>query len=197
MRDPSKPGPDGGRAFACPGGYRFELPTVPDHATILGVGREQWPDATTRDTKGGFPVDDTTTLEIAGALAAHTLDEYGNVEMTFGDDGTICTGCGDLIEEYADGWRGEDDGETVCPDLGTHNPGRIPLSWCNSAGIHPEPDGDSITVTLSVADPRGAFCMSIRRTEDGRLLLHVPHPDEGWLHAPLAPVHPGTYAVGA
>lgn len=58
-------------------------------------------------------------------------------------------------------------------------------------------------MSISVGDQRGAFRMTIRRIPAaagndiaGRLIMHVPHPSEPCLHAPLTELHTGTYVVG-
>lgn len=83
-----------------------------------------------------------------------------------------------------------------------HDVEAAPHGWLNFAGI--EFHGrDTVTVTLSVGDPRGAFGMTIRRVPDdldselaGKLIMHVPHPGESFAHAPLRQIHPGTYVIG-
>lgn len=62
---------------------------------------------------------------------------------------------------------------------------RAPLGWANSAQIVLDRDEDSITLLISVGDPRGAFAFTVRRTQDGELRLTVPHPSDGLLHMPL------------
>ena len=82
-------------------------------------------------------------------------------------------------------------------------PERIPFSWANSAAIILDDSDDSITVTISVGDPRGAFAFTIRRISDdakndiaGRLIMHVPYPGGGALHEKLTEHHEGTYLIG-
>lgn len=73
---------------------------------------------------------------------------------------------------------------------------RFPLSWCNSANIRQDPDDDAVHVSISVGDPRGAFAMTIRRLDDGSLVMHVPYPGESMPHMKLTDLHPGTYRIG-
>ena len=79
-----------------------------------------------------------------------------------------------------------------------------PLSWANSARIEADPDGDTLTVTISVGDPRGAFAMRVERmryiNDDGEdveeLRLSVPHPDDSLPHMTLTPLaSPGYYRI--
>lgn len=68
-----------------------------------------------------------------------------------------------------------------------------PEAWCNSAGV--DVDGDEVRVWISTGDPRGAFQMTARRTPDGVIVLHLPHPGEGLPHEDTVEIHPGTLAV--
>jgi hypothetical protein len=65
----------------------------------------------------------------------------------------------------------------------------------NSASINFDDDHMECTVTISVGDPRGAFAMTIRRLNDGKLILHVPHEAEPLPHMPLHKLHEGTYEI--
>lgn len=93
------------------------------------------------------------------------------------------------------------DGECTCGDgcdegqIEIHQWESIPLHWCNSASIHAEPDRDRVRVTISVDDPRGAFCMDVERDSDGQLWLYVPHADMSSPHAPLTQRGPGWFKV--
>lgn len=69
------------------------------------------------------------------------------------------------------------------------------LSWLNSARIFAEPSEDRVILTCSIGDPRGAFAMEIRRLDDGRIVIHLPHPGEGMAHLPTAWLHDGTLVV--
>jgi hypothetical protein len=71
-----------------------------------------------------------------------------------------------------------------------------PLSWVNSAAIDFDEASDKVTVSISVGDPRGAFVMSIYRTEEG-LRMGVPRPNDLFLHMPLREINDGFYAVGS
>jgi hypothetical protein len=142
-----------------------------------------------------------------------------SVSLEFDTDGLPvwrCRACGEDLTETADGYEADPAGP-VCwayepaddtesgPDYGEgpHDPERIPLSWCNRAGIRVDEAADSVTVSLSVGDPRGAFTFTLTRVPDdgagdlaGRIVLHTPYPDEPCPHMPLTPVRPGTYLVG-
>ncbi|WP_338596925.1 hypothetical protein [Saccharopolyspora sp. SCSIO 74807] len=129
-----------------------------------------------------------------------------------------CETCGEALYEDACGYTDES-GSAVCtayiPDAdsdddgtepetgeGPHRPQRVTLWWANGATIRTEPDEDSITVTISVGDPRGAFAFTVRRIPDdapangGRLIMHTPYPGEPLPHAELTTDHTGTYWVG-
>ncbi|MFD2414809.1 hypothetical protein [Amycolatopsis pigmentata] len=106
-------------------------------------------------------------------------------------------------------------GEATCADFepvgeidpdsgeGPHDPERIPLSWCNSAAVHTDESEDSVTVSISVGDPRGAFTFTIRRVPDdvgsnlaGHLIMHTPYAGQPLPHKELTPLHGGTFVVG-
>ena len=70
-----------------------------------------------------------------------------------------------------------------------------PLTWLNSARITTDPDDDAVHCLVSVGDPRGAFCFTVRRLPDGGMVLHLPHPGEGMAHESTREVHPGTLEV--
>lgn len=70
-----------------------------------------------------------------------------------------------------------------------------PLGWCNSAAVTLDRGEDSVTVSISCGDPRGAFAFTVRRLRDGRLVMHVPCPEDTVLHRPLRQVRPGTFDI--
>lgn len=80
-----------------------------------------------------------------------------------------------------------------------HVPVRKVLSWVNSAALDFDARDDSVTVTVSVGDPRGAFAMALRRHTpdegDPYLTLSTPCPGESWAHMPLAYLSQGYYRV--
>src|SRR3954447_13603108 len=124
---------------------------------------------------------ETVTLEFTGA------SEYR------------CRNCGEDLVETVDGIASESG--DACPDEddGEHEPERVPLSWCNSAAIQVDESDDSVTVSISVGDPRGAFTFTVRRVPDdatGKLVMHVPYPLQPSPHMTLNPLHEGTYLVG-
>lgn len=71
-----------------------------------------------------------------------------------------------------------------------------PLTWLNSARITTDPGDDAVHCVVSVGDPRGGFCMTIRRLRDGRILIHLPHPGESGAHVETREMHPGTLELG-
>jgi hypothetical protein len=142
-------------------------------------------------------------------------DLPGTVSLDFDSETAYrCRACGEELIETTAGLC-TDSGESVCPDYdpgespdsdswdGPHDPERVPLSWCNSAAVHADESEDSVTVSISVGDPRGAFTFTIRRVPDdvdgelaGQLLLHVPYGEMCSPHVPLTVLHGGTYVVG-
>jgi hypothetical protein len=150
-----------------------------------------------------------STLFVDG-VSADFIEDDTTVEVTFahGDETSRCTTCGEDLTDTVDGLASDADGQT-CPDVNddqdvrAHTPEPVPLSWANSASIRTDDGEDSITVSISVGDPRGAFCFTVRRIPDdadtnlaGRLVLHTPYPAQSMAHRPLAELRPGTYLVG-
>ena len=135
------------------------------------------------------------------------------VTLDFGDPVPYrCGGCGEELTETAAGFTTDRAGLS-CPDYqtddtstatgGPHIPVPVQLSWCNSAGISVDGTDDSVTLSVSVGDPRGAFVFTIRRVPDdvsgelaGQLVLHVPDPSDGQPHMRLTPIRPGAFLVG-
>jgi hypothetical protein len=161
-------------------------------------------------------------LSANGEMISTDFDDDSSVITFESADDTEwrCQACGEGLSEEPDGYADES-GSLVCdaydqyedpeiddvesaPDFreGPHRAQRVPLSWANSAAIHTDPGEDSITVTISVGDPRGAFAFTVRRIPDdapdngGRLIMHTPYPGEPMQHAALTEGHTGTYWVG-
>lgn len=158
------------------------------------------------------------------------VEESARVSLEFASDSGVthrCSACGADLIETSDGFQ-TDAGDTDCaahdpyddpnhspadddgpaddgPAVGTgpHSPEPIPLSWVNSAAIDTDEKDDSVTVSISVGDPRGAFSFTVRRLPDGadceiagRLIMHVPYPGEPLPHERLTEQRPGTYLIG-
>lgn len=148
-----------------------------------------------------------------------TVGNLRSVHVAVNEDGDASTHrCAECNETSSD-----PDYDEVCPELDTrtvdletcelvedpddpaegHAWDAIPHAWLNSAGISFNDSDDSVTVTVSVGDPRGAFALVIRRVPDdadsklaGKLIMHVPYPGESMAHMPLRRLHEGTYIVG-
>lgn len=160
-----------------------------------------------------------STLYIDGENPQYVEDDSVTVALELPWETTEtyrCRACGEGLVESAGGYHTESDDRTCSeyvpdhedadgPDLGAgpHDPQRIPLSWANSAAIDTDEKDDSITVSISVGDPRGAFCFTVRRIPEdagsdlaGQLVLHVPHAGQTAPHQPLCALHPGTFLIG-
>lgn len=70
-----------------------------------------------------------------------------------------------------------------------------PLTWLNSARITTDPDDDAVHCVISIDDPRGGFEITVRRLPDGRIVLHLPYPEQSSAHMPTAELHPGTLVI--
>ena len=68
-----------------------------------------------------------------------------------------------------------------------------PLTWLNSARITTDPDDDAVHCLVSVGDPRGAFCFTVRRMKGGMMVIHMPCPDEPMPHLDTRYTHSGPY----
>lgn len=131
------------------------------------------------------------------------VPETARVELNPDAPAYLCRSCGEELIKTPHGFE-DMSGEATCEYAESgHDPERIPLSWCNSADLHMDEMEDSITVSISVGDPRGAFTLTIRRVPDdvsselaGYLLMHVPYPGETTPHVELNPLHDGTHIVG-
>jgi len=82
---------------------------------------------------------------------------------------------------------------TLVVDQDGRFPREVPLGWLNSASIDVDRDRETVTLSVSVGDPRGAFTLVIRRTPDGQLIMHVP--DAGEPLYDLEKLHEGTYKI--
>ncbi|MPZ79664.1 MAG: hypothetical protein GEV28_04400 [Actinophytocola sp.] len=156
-------------------------------------------------------------LYVDGDPARLPDDTPDTVSLEFDTDYTPtyrCRACGEELTETVDGYETES-GDTTCVDFepaadtdpdygeGPHEPERIPLSWCNSAAVHTDESEDSVTVSISVGDPRGAFTFTIRRVPDdtdgdlaGHLIMHTPYVGQPLAHMDLTPLRDGTHVVG-
>jgi len=103
--------------------------------------------------------------------------------------------CDEILREIRNSGQSEGyaDSENECsvrisnPDSENgYNEGRGPLSWLNSARISTDPKDDAVHCVVSVGDPRGGFCFTVRRLRDGRIVIHMPYPKEGLPHMDTA-----------
>lgn len=149
------------------------------------------------------------------AVSCDEIPDTIRLEFKTGDSATHrCRACGEELTEAPDGYETAL-GEATCADFepvaetdpdygeGPHDPERIPLSWCNSAVVRTDESEDSVTVSISVGGPRGAFSLTIRRVPDdvdsslaGHLIMHAPYAGQPLPHMELTPLHDGTFVVG-
>jgi hypothetical protein len=105
-----------------------------------------------------------------------------------------CVGRGDASGISYDG----DATVRICNDAAENGypqePG--PLTWLNSARITADPGEDAVHCVVSVGDPRGGFCFTVRRLSDGRIVIHMPYPGESMPHMATRQLHEGTLEVG-
>ena len=144
-----------------------------------------------------------TQLYIDGDKQPYEFDEGSfrvQVETPAADgiDEDTCQECGEG-SEYIEHTYSEDEDEYS----GSHEfkAPAGPIFWANSAFLEFDEEKDSVTVGISIGDPRGAFVFTIRKLPAeadmaGRLIMHLPYPGSGWLHDTLSPLHQGTYLIG-
>jgi len=145
---------------------------------------------------------------------SETTDEKnyagGNVDpesLCTGTECEACEGWGNVMPDGTPDNQGVNT-STACATCdgsghGAHNWLTEPHAWLNSAGIHVRED--TVTVSLSLGDPRGAFTMSVERltytpegsdTEVTELRLSVPTPADTMAHMGLVPLgSPGYYRI--
>lgn len=127
------------------------------------------------------------------------------------EEATRCQHCADPIAEYPGiGWVHDGTGERWCGNLTDEEaaeddeataaaPGTsLPGNWI---GLSTDPEKESVSVQISLGDPRGCLEMTVRRWENPEtgqrgLLLSLPHPDDSTPHVDLTEWHPGTYFIG-
>lgn len=99
--------------------------------------------------------------------------------------------------EVSEGWEGVDleDVRISFPERTNGVDPDMPLSWADHVYVQLDGDNDAIVVSIGLSPYKGGFRMTIRRKEDGTLLLHCPHPNEQLLHKPLTLNHEGTYII--
>lgn len=136
------------------------------------------------------------TGDLALSKAAHGTDEVkvttydlDRVQVSFpAEDGgdPTCKHCGETItnegdDEDAD-WI-DSEGESHCQsapeddhEMGFHEPETGPGTWCNSAAIIVDDDENSVTATISVGDPRGAFAFTVRKVDRSGYCKHCGKP---------------------
>jgi hypothetical protein len=106
----------------------------------------------------------------------------------------LCRKCGAPVDGDAL-ITGNEDMLENCPKGGSHEPEPVPCAWANSAAIRVDPEEDSVTVSISVDDPRGAFTMTVRQI-DGQLYLYVPHAHMGGPHMTMTEINAGAFRLG-
>lgn len=135
-----------------------------------------------------------------------TADELDHVAVSLNENDTAaihrCEHCSQELDpdntaETLDGndpWcPGNDDGTE---DSSPHKPVIVPLTWAQNAGVILDDEQDAVHVYIAADDPRGGFQMTIRRMEDGSLIMHLPYEGMSGPHMPLKEIHAGTFKLG-
>lgn len=121
--------------------------------------------------------------------------DFDGLHVNFDEDDTKptlqCTFCGDYFVTIED--AEDEDAFCMSPESedDKHKCEPVALSWVNSAGVSCDADEDSVTVSISVGDPRGAFVMQLRRerytdtdgTEVDEIRMSLPDESDGQPHA--------------
>lgn len=128
-------------------------------------------------------------------------DENPSVRISYPDNENgydqeyRCSECGEQVTRASDDspWLDENM-HSECGHADSHTVElNHPQHWLNSARISVSDDG--VTCSVSVGDPRGAFAFTVRRLNDGRLIMHTPYPGESMPHMKLTEMQPGTYLI--
>jgi hypothetical protein len=148
------------------------------------------------------------SITVDGTNADMDDPEFEHVEVIpFAADSESVTRCTECRAEFdSDGPQGDDvncdELEDADGNVQRHTLEPLPLTWVNSAGLSLNEEEDSVTVSISVGDPRGAFTFTVRRVPaysgeySGRLMMHLPYPGESMPHAKITEIHPGTFVIG-
>lgn len=126
-------------------------------------------------------------------------ETWAHDDETYPDCGPDCSADGRYLGASSEGKDLLEDDHYTREVPAVHAPVPSPLSWWNSSAIDVDPNDNSVTVTISVGDPRGAFAFTVRQVErddeEPYLIMHTPYPGQGWAHMPLTALHEGTYRV--
>ncbi len=134
--------------------------------------------------------------DFSGPEQSYIAGDYARVQIeTPAADGMAqewcCRECGEPLNANGLGqYSHEEEYTDHAPE-----PKRVPLAWCNSSAMTWSAEEDSVTVSISVDDPRGAFAFTVRRLSDGTLVMHTPYPGEPLPHMALRELSPGTYQI--
>lgn len=96
-----------------------------------------------------------------------------------------CTACGETYDsEEGDGKPCPspefcDDEDCECKGVHPCTVEPVPFAWFNHATVRVDEVRESVALLLSVDDERGAFEMTISRTPEGRVFLHLPDMSSG------------------
>lgn len=138
-------------------------------------------------------------------LKIGSVDELAQIQVTLNVDGDMseirCRHCGeDLNEDTPPGTPLETlmEGETGCGsnDDGPHEQEYAPLTWAKKITVSFDEERDEIDLAIATGEPRGAWSFKLRRTPEGVVLMHLPHPDMSGPHEPIRELRPGTFAIG-
>lgn len=154
-----------------------------------------------------------TNMETGEDDTSVSVEDFSMATVDFGESGQYayaCRACGTAVDEDGNDGRDENECDENEPEdddedgpNGPHDPAPAALNWVNHAGVSVNEEEDSVTVHISVGDPRGAFTFTVRRIPAdadnelaGRLIMHLPYPGEPLPHAKLTDSHTGTYIIG-
>lgn len=146
------------------------------------------------------------SIDIDGHAPDLVDNDFEQLTVSGPGDHFACKHCGETWDEddTPEDIEAQDcRARAVDEDVRTHEVTPAPLAWLNSAGVSFDEGEDSVTVSISVGDPRGAFVFTVRRVPEdagtdlsGKLIMHLPHPEDSAPHMPLAALHRGTFIVG-
>jgi hypothetical protein len=174
-------------------------------ATISGD--DLYPSEDDAQIYSGEPIDVTVTYPGEEGVSEWTCGKCG--ETTQDDPADVgsgslcesaeceaCDGVGQIWPEGTTDYQNTESKDCeACATTGhgAHDWQADAHDWVNSAGI--STTEDSVSVRISVGDPRGAFVMSVTRGDDGELRLSLPSPADGMAHMGLVPLSPGYFRI--
>jgi len=150
---------------------------------------------------GDISEDSITRPDGYGSVELGSVLDLEQIQIKLNEDGDMsslrCAHCGEELNEI-DPTRTLENDTVECEDNddGPHKAQTVPFTWAKNIAISFSEDNDEIELAIATGEPRGGWTFKLRRTPDGRVLMHLPHADMAAPHEPIRELHPGTFAIG-